>query len=302
MNGMPPIEPQMLAGQVALVTGGGRGIGRAIAQELSAAGAKVAVTARSTNEIDDTVKLITDAGGEAIAITCDIVDPAAVEVLVADVEAALGSVTLLVNNAATLAAIGPMWETSPELWRVDIDVTLFGTFNCARAALRRMVPRRSGRIVNVSSMNAVWGLLYTSSYDCAKTAQLRLTEGLAGELKPHGIKVFALAPGPVRTRMSEASADPSVEKWMSNRGFQFDIERDPLPADRPGRVVVHLASGYADALSGRYVTVQDDLGELVGAAEKIQEADLLTLRLETLDGRIETGRRTGARRVVGSGA
>ena len=210
--------------------------------------------------------------------------------------------SLLVNNAATLAAVGPTWETDPASWRLDIEVTLFGTFNCVHAVLPQMVARRSGRIINISSMNAVWGLLYTSAYDCAKTAQLRLTECLAGELASHGIGVFALGPGPVRTRMSEITAEPAVAHWMSNRGFNFDITSDPIAPEHAGRAVVHLASGHADSLSGRFITVQDDLGELVAHADAIRHDELLTLRLESLHGRIRNGQRTAARDGVAADA
>lgn len=296
MSGVPPIEPDTLAGEVAIVTGGGRGIGRAIACELAAAGASVAVTARSASEVEETVRLIADGAGSAIGIPCDVADLAAVERLVSDVTRDLGPVSLLVNNAATLAGIGPLWETDPLLWRQDIEVTLFGTFNCTRAVLPQMLARGRGRIVNISSMNAVWGLLYTSAYDCAKTAQLRLTEGLAGEVAGHGISVFAVAPGPVRTRMSEASADPAVAHWMSNRGFVFDIDHDPIEPERAGRLVVHLASGFADGLTGRFITVQDDLGELAESAEAIRDDELLALRIDSLHGRIRNGHRPASHR------
>ena len=294
MSGLPTISSETLAGQVAVVTGAGRGIGRAIATELAAAGASVTVSARSSSEIAETERLIQAAGGRAISRACDVTDLAQVEALVHETEDRLGPVTLLVNNAAALAGIGPLWEIEPEAWRLDIDVTLIGTFNCVHAVVPQMVRRGVGRVVNVSSMNAVWGLLYTSSYDCAKTAQLRLTEGLAGELREHGIPVFSLAPGPVRTRMSEVTAQPDVAHWMQNRGFVFDIEQDPIPPERAGTVVVHMASGYADALSGRFITVQDDLAELVSSADSIRGNDLLTLRVESLNGRIENGKRPAA--------
>lgn len=289
---LPEVGPETLAGQVAIVTGGGRGIGRAIATELAAAGAGVAVVARSVDEVEETVALIRSAGGNALGSVADVTDREAVQRIADAAESRLGPVTLLVNNAATLGAIGPLWEADPASWRLDIEVTLFGTFYCSQAVLPRMIERGAGRIVNISSMNAVWGLRYSSSYDCAKTAQLRLTEGLAGEVRDHRIAVFALGPGPVHTRLSEATADPSVAKWMSTRGFDFDVARDSIAPEHAGRRVVQLATGYADRLSGRFMTVQDDLGELVAAAGRIDRDDLLTLRVEALNGRIRTGSRT----------
>jgi NAD(P)-dependent dehydrogenase (short-subunit alcohol dehydrogenase family) len=286
---------EKLAGQVAIVTGAGRGIGRAIALELAAAGAAVGVAARSADEIEETVESIAAAGGRSHGRICDVSDQASVTELVESVEGELGPVTLLVNNAATLAALGPTWEVDLAAWRLDIEVTLFGTLYCTRAVLPGMIARGGGRIINVSSMNAVWGLLYSSSYDCAKTAQLRLTECLAGELSSHGIKAFALAPGPVRTRMSEASAAPEVAHWMQNRGFLFDIASDPIPAEHAARSVAYLATGRADRLSGRFLTVQDDLDELVAAADEIERDDLLTLRVASLRGLIRNGQRPASR-------
>ncbi len=140
-----------LAGQVAIVTGGGRGIGRAIAQALAAAGASVAGVARSADQLAETVSSITSANGRAIALTADVMDQSAIEHAVAQTEQQLGPVDLLVNNAGSLVAIGPLWEADPKEWWRDMEINLRGTFLCARAVLPSMVARRHGRIINTSA-------------------------------------------------------------------------------------------------------------------------------------------------------
>ena len=151
-----------LVGQVALVTGGGRGIGRAIAQALATAGAAIAVTARSEDQLRETVALIERAGGRALALPADVTDRQAVEHLVADIERQLGPVDVLVNNAGIVGPLGPLWEADPEAWRRCLDVNLYGAFLCARAVLPGMVARRRGRIINMSTAISIPAPYYTA--------------------------------------------------------------------------------------------------------------------------------------------
>src|SRR5262245_22598866 len=144
-------ESAALSGQVAVVTGGGRGIGRAIALALATAGAWTAVLARSQSELDTTVQLIEHAGGRARAFVSDVTDVLAVRNAMRNIEQALGPVDLLVNNAATGGPIGPFWETDTEQWWQALEVNLRGPVLCSRAVLPGMVARHQGRIVNVAS-------------------------------------------------------------------------------------------------------------------------------------------------------
>ena len=140
-----------LTGQVALVTGGGRGLGPVIARELVAAGTAVAVMARSKDQLANTVAIIAAAGGRATAVQADVTDAAAVDAAVQQAERSLGPVDLLVNNAAQLRALGEVWQVDPEEWWRDVEVNLRGPFLCARAVLPGMLARQRGRIVNVTS-------------------------------------------------------------------------------------------------------------------------------------------------------
>jgi NAD(P)-dependent dehydrogenase (short-subunit alcohol dehydrogenase family)/uncharacterized protein YndB with AHSA1/START domain len=275
-------EDYALSGQVAVVTGGGRGIGRAIALALAAAGAGTAVLARSQSELDKTVQLIQRTGGRAQAFVTDVTDVLTVRTAIAEIEQSLGPVDLLVNNAATSGPIGPFWETDTDQWWQALEVNLRGPVHCSRAVLPGMVARHQGRIVNIAS--SAIPVPYFSSYATGKTALIRFTETTAAELAPHGVKVFALAPGTVRTAMSEYSLNsPEGRRWLPwfQRIFQEGLD---ISAERPARMVVELASGRADRLSGRILSVSDDLDLLLTNEREIEENKLFSLRVRTLGG------------------
>jgi NAD(P)-dependent dehydrogenase (short-subunit alcohol dehydrogenase family) len=268
-----------LAGQVALVTGGGRGIGRAMARALAAAGAAVAVSARSADQLAETVAEITDAGGQVTALPVDVSDPGAVVQMVGEAEQRLGPLDLLVNNAAVGGHVGPIWEADPEEWWRCLEINLRGPFLCARAALPGMVARGRGRIVNVASGAGPQPVPYLSGYVTSKAALIRFTENLALEARPHGIRAFALDPGTVRTAMTEqALTSPAGQKWLPWFRDLFEQGRD-VPPERAAQLVCLLASGKADALTGRFISVAYDVEELIARAEEIEQGDLYTLRL-----------------------
>jgi NAD(P)-dependent dehydrogenase (short-subunit alcohol dehydrogenase family) len=271
-----------LSGQVALVTGGGRGLGRAFAQALARAGAAVSVIARSEDQLAETVRLIQGAGGRAIAIPADVTDRDAVEGAVATIERRLGSVDLLANNAGVYAPVGPAWEVDPDRWWRTIEVNLLGPFLCARAVLPGMVARRRGRIINISSGAAAVQYPYGSAYGISKAALTFMTNSLAAETKGYGVSVFSYVPGTVRTAMSEHLAEsPEVHRWIGYRFRKKFEEGSDTPVEEAVRVFMILASGRADALSGRHISVSDDVAELVRRVEEIEKNDLYTLRLRT---------------------
>jgi NAD(P)-dependent dehydrogenase (short-subunit alcohol dehydrogenase family) len=268
-----------LTGQVALVTGGGRGIGRAIAIDLAAAGASVAVVARSGDQITETVGQIVQAGGRAVAVPIDVSEPEAVRRMVREVEEALGPIDLLVNNAGVSGPIGPIAETDPDDWWRCQEVNLRGPLLCSRAVLPGMISRRRGRIVNIASGAGTIAIPFLSAYVVSKTALIRLTEVLASEVAAHGVKLFAIEPGTVRTDMAEFALNSEHgRRWIPWFRDVFEQKRD-VPPEHAAHLVTLLASGRADALSGRFFTVADDVLGMVERAEREGLGDSQNLRL-----------------------
>jgi NAD(P)-dependent dehydrogenase (short-subunit alcohol dehydrogenase family)/uncharacterized protein YndB with AHSA1/START domain len=270
-----------LDGQVSVVTGAGRGIGRAIALALGVAGACVAVLARSGCELTVTTEMIERAGGQAKAFVADVTDAKAVREAMVEIERSLGPVSLLINNAGRQGPMLPFCDTDvDEWWRVQ-EVNLRGPMLCTRAVLPGMIARRQGRIINIAS-SAV-PIAYFSSYTTSKTALIRFTETVAIEVRPYGVSMFAVGPGTVRTAMSEyALVSPEGRTWLP--WFQQIFEEGlDLPMERPVQLVLQLASGLADRLTGRFLSVSDDLDVLLRNVEQIEENNLFSLRVRTLN-------------------
>lgn len=267
-----------LKGQVALVTGGGRGIGRAIAQALASIGATVAIAARTEAQLREAVSLIRDAGGEAHAFVADITDRSAVEAMVASVQHSCGPVEILVNNAGRHHALGPLWQVDPDDWWQDIESNLRSTFLCTRQVLPGMIERRQGRIINVSSGAGNEPRPHSTAYSTVKAAVTRLTENIALSTRGHNVFAFAIHPGSVRTEMADyLTGSEAGQRWVPE--FRTVYAETEIPPERAADLVVFLATGKGDALSGRFINVYDDVRELVQRAEQIQQEQLYTLRL-----------------------
>jgi NAD(P)-dependent dehydrogenase (short-subunit alcohol dehydrogenase family) len=250
---------------------------------LARAGTHVGVVARSEEQLAETVREVREAGGEALAVRADVSDAAAVERMARQFERTLGPVDLLVNNAGTLGPLGPIWEADTEDWWHSVEVNLRGPYLCSRALLPGMIERRHGRIINLSTSAATVAVAHMGAYVIAKTALIRFTENLAAELINSGVSVFAIDPGTVRTAMTEHLLDSEAgKKWLPWFRKLFDRGRD-VPADKAAQLVVQLAAGRADALSGRFLDVSDDLGKLLGRGEEVKRAGLYTLRVRKLE-------------------
>jgi len=267
-----------LRSQVAVVTGGGRGIGRVIAQQLAAAGAAVAILARTQAQLEQTTSLIETTGGTVLAWPADVTDESRVNQVIAEIEQSLGPITLLVNNAGRNNASGPVWEGDPDEWWRDVEINLRGPYLCSRAVLPGMISRKSGRIVNIASNVGIRPHPYVTAYACSKAALLRFTDSVAESVKAMGIQIFAISPGWVWTAMTEQAVKVMEEVIPDFEGIP---DSEVSPPELAGHLVVRLASGEADNLSGRYIHIQDNLDELILTAERIQKEDLYTLRLQT---------------------
>jgi NAD(P)-dependent dehydrogenase (short-subunit alcohol dehydrogenase family) len=267
-----------LKGQVAIVTGAGRGIGRAIAVLFAAAGARVGVTARTQSQIDETAAMIAGAGGTAIAVAGDIAEPKAVEAMANEVAQRLGPVDVLVNNAAHGSNAAQLWEADPDEWWRGVEVNLRGPFLAIRAVLPAMLERRSGRIINISSRSAGIPAPGRSEYASSKAALVRLTDTLAAEVADYGISVFAVHPGRVPTQTSQRfESSPVGQRWFADAGDV--LKALEAPPERCAELCVLLASGRADGLSGRFLSIFDDMDDLCRNAEAIRRDDRYALRL-----------------------
>ncbi|MGZ6793561.1 MAG: SDR family oxidoreductase [Mycobacteriales bacterium] len=239
----------------ALVTGGGRGIGRVVARELTAAGRQVVVTGRTQASLDETVA----AGDAALGVPGDATDPADVRAAVAAAER-LGTLELAVANAGLFTAAGPLWETDPADWWRDVEVNLRGPLLLLHAVLGGMVARGAGRVVLLGSGYGTEALPFGSAYATSKAALMRLADSVAGELAGTGVSVFVISPGLVATDMT-AFPEAFLAAYPDLRGKAL---REGRPAEQAARLVVELASGRHDALSGRFVHVRDDLATATG--------------------------------------
>jgi len=248
-----------LEGQVALVTGGGRGVGEGIARELAAAGARVSVSGRTRDQVDAVAREI---GG--YAVVGDVADRAAVEAMVDQVEAELGPIDLLVANAGRNVREQRAWEVDPADWWNVFEVNVLGVYLCCRAVIPRMLERGGGRIVITGSGASYLPHSGSTAYSSSKAAVWRFGNVLAEQLEGR-IPVFVISPGLVKTEMTKSAPDNAP--WT--------------PPELAPRLVRALASGRADALSGRYIHAEhDDIDDLIRRADEIRDRDLNAIRLQ----------------------
>lgn len=236
-----------------VVTGGSSGIGEAMAVAMASAGAKVAVVySRDGEKARAVVAKITASGGDAFAIKADVSKASAVERLFAAVDKRWGGIDGLINNAGIDGDRALSWELDLSEWKRVVDVNLTGTFLCSAAALKRMVPKKRGVIVNVSSVHEVIPWSGYSAYTAAKAGVAMLTKTLAQEVAPFGIRVLSIAPGAIRTPINQAV-------W-SDRAALKDLEKK-IPMQRMGEpreiaaMAVVLVSDVASYMTGCSVTV-----------------------------------------------
>lgn len=241
--------------RVAFVTGGSRGIGQATAIALARDGHRVAVCySQDESGAKETVRAIESTGGTALAIQASVEDRDAVDAAFAEIEAALGPVELLVNNAG-ITRDGLIVKMSDDNWGDVLDVNLTGAFHTIRRATRLMMRARFGRIVNVSSVGANIGAAGQANYAAAKAGLLGLTRSVARELGSRGITCNVVAPGPIVTGMTEAMG----EEWLAGVGALSPLGR-PGTAEECAAVIAFLCSDPAGYVTGALVPVDGGLG------------------------------------------
>jgi len=253
-----------LSKHVALVTGGGRGIGRAIALALAGAGAKVAVTARSVGELDEVVRTIEGAGGEALAVAVDLVPRASAAQVINQVADKWGAIDILVNNAGIGSSANPkpLIDFDDDFWELSLTLNLTVPYRLSKAVLPAMIEKKRGRIINVASINSKIASLHGAAYAASKHGLLGLTRTLALEVAPLGVTVNAICPGPVRTQMN----DSRIAYDSQRRGISAeDIVKSLTPIG--GRLepediapmAVYLASDEARMVTGQGYNIDGGL-------------------------------------------
>jgi NAD(P)-dependent dehydrogenase (short-subunit alcohol dehydrogenase family) len=191
-----------LAGQVAVVTGAGRGIGAAIAKELSSLGATTVLCGRTRATLESVMQAITEAGGKAEAVSCDVTSLASVEAAAGRVETSLGRVDILVNNAGIGGFGGPLHQLSPEAWEQILNTNLRGVYYAVRAFAPMMIRARSGHVINISSLAGKNALPNGAAYAASKWGLNGLSYSLAEELRGYNIRVAVICPGSTNTELS----------------------------------------------------------------------------------------------------
>ena len=250
---------------------------------MLAAGARVAITGRTAPELHETAVQLSSAVNQVLAIPAEATDPQGTPQVVATVEKRVGPITLLINNAGQNRAFGPIGVVDPIAWWNQVEVNLRGPFLYANAVLPGMRAGQKGRIINVASQAGMQGIPTLSAYVVSKTALIRFTETLALDTVEDGIRVFAIHPGTVRTPLNDyihdsaevAKSAPLVQQYIQNlyaQGLDTPIERSV-------QLVLRLAAGDADTLSGRYISVEDDLDALAKECAAESSADQRMLRL-----------------------
>ena len=272
-----------LEGKVAVITGGGRGIGQAIARAYAAEGASLMLAARTDSELQQTAHEIREAhGGEVRTAIADVRVREQVENAVAQAEDHFGRIDVMVNNAGNTGQIGPLWELDPERWANVISVHVLGTYYGCRAVIPGMLERGAGRIVNMAGV----GGPNDTSYDAAKTAIINITENLSVELAGTGITVNAISPGSIHTRMWEEVRDMALEAGdmaLYEKGVQV-TSGGGASIERAAQLAVLLGSDECSGLSGRLIRAAlDTFEDIPRRVDEIMSSDALLLRRVDLD-------------------
>ncbi len=209
-----------LENKVALITGGGTGIGRAIAEVFAKEGAKIAVCGRRADKLE---AVATTIGSNAIAAQADVTDAASIHNMVDTILSTWGRIDILVNNAALITSRTPLQDTPADAWEVMMDINVNGIFRICKAVLPHMMEQRKGSIVNIASVAGHFGQPSNSAYSTTKGAVLNLTRSIAVDYGQHGIRCNSISPALVRTEMAETRLKPgdvwedrAAKEWIPN--------------------------------------------------------------------------------------
>jgi NAD(P)-dependent dehydrogenase (short-subunit alcohol dehydrogenase family) len=271
-------DRRRLEGRIALITGGGRGIGRAIALAYAAEGARLSLSARTASELDETAQMVSrQFGGEVLTDIADVSEHAQVQHAVRRTLDHYGAIDVLVNNAGNIGPVGRVWDNDPGEWARTIAVHLMGVFYGCHEVLPSMLERGRGRIVNMSGV----GGPNTTAYDAAKVAIVNFTENLALELADTPVTVNAISPGSINTRMWEETRDLSLaigDMATYERGVQVTSGQG-ASIERAAELAVFLGSDECGGLSGRLIRAfADRFEDFPSHVHEIMDSEAYLLR------------------------
>lgn len=247
----------MLNGKTALITGGGRGIGRAIALTFARHGARVAVAARTAEQVE---QVASEIGDNSIALVCDVSDPQSVTRMFSDMHERFGDANILVNNAG-IAESATLVNTTDELWHRHLSINLSGTFYCTRAALPAMLKKAWGRVINVASIAGKTGAPYIAAYSASKHGVIGLTRSIALEIATTGVTVNAICPGYVDTEMVSRGVEQITKKTGRSAEEALDSLKKMSPQNRlvtpeeVAAIALLLASEEGRGINGQGINV-----------------------------------------------
>ena len=266
-----------LQDRVGLITGAGRGIGRAVALAYAREGARLALAARTLSELEETARRVQALGAEACVMQADVTDQAQVDQMVRQTLERYSTIDILVNNAGVLGLVGPLQMNDVSNWIRTIHVNLIGVYLCCRAVLPAMLSKDRGKIINLSG----GGWRNLSAYSASKAAVVYLTEILSMELKDKNIQVNAMSPGSIHTRMWEETRDDAAALGDTElfESGQRVIGGGGASMERAVDLAVFLASDDSGGLSGRLIhSMTDDFASLPPRIPDIMASDTYTLR------------------------
>ena len=272
---------KVLRGRVSVVTGAGRGIGKAISLGLARSGADVVLLSRSKAELETVASEVRSLGVSATAMECDISLPEDVKTSIKETVDQYGRVDILINNAGVLGPVGPLEENDFDLWLNVMKIYLYGVFLCCKYALPHMKRQKSGKIINVSGAGAPTPYPNFSAYSSSKTGILGLTQTLAEELKDFKIQVNAIAPGITNTKMQDEILSAGEIAGASYHRAKEVKEKGGVDPAKAADLAVFLSSEAADEITGRFFSARWDDWQSLTDGVKLNEfvaSEMFTVR------------------------
>ncbi len=268
-----------LNGRVSIITGAGRGIGKAIAKRFAEEGSIVVLAARSVDEVNNTLKEIEEEDGKGTVIRTDISKINDVNNLVKQVIERFSKIDILVNNAGVIKPIAPIHMVKTDEWEDHIKINMFGTFYCIKTVLPYMILANYGKIINMSGGGAFNAMANFSAYGASKAAIVRITEIVAAEVKGHNISVNTIAPGAIKTRITYDIFESAEMAGIERDRAKDVIEKGGATLDKVITLALFLASEESNGLSGKTISAQwDDLDYITKNISEIQQSDKYTMK------------------------